>query len=860
VISYKIKFIIVGISVFLLMMPSSSFLMLSQNSLGTSQEISFFDNAYADKEKEHEKHDKDKNKVRDELDDKIKKAKVLEKIRVIVSTNNDPENLIKKLGGKILYKYSIIDAVAAEVPAKKIHNLATSTLVSFVDTDAIVHTVTQTTPWGIDRINAPSTWSQSTGSGVQVAILDTGIDPNHDDLSSNIAFGVAFDRGNIKFKEKDWKDKNGHGTHVAGTVAALDNNFGVVGVSPSASLYAVRVLNSQGSGYLSDVIAGIEWSVEGPDGTIGNSDDADIISMSLGTTANISVFHDAVDAAYNNGVVIVAAAGNSGDGDSSTNEFSYPAAYNSVIAVGATDINDNAPWWTNSGDYVEIAAPGVSVLSTYRGNSYAYLSGTSMATPHVSGTVALMLAANPSLNPDEIRAKLHTTATDLGPTGWDTVFGYGLVDAQGAVNSVPTSPPPPSPPSNKDPVAITDSASTDEDTPVTINVVANDNDDDDDSLTVQSVTQGTSGSVEIAGVTDVTYTPNTNFNGADSFTYTISDGNGGSATATVNVIIKSINDAPVANPQSVTTTEGQSVAITLTGSDVDGDSLTFTVTSGPSSGTLSGTAPNLTYSPNPDFNSQDSFTFTASDGALSNEATVSITVNQTTPPNTPPTANDDSYSVDQDTTLTVAAPGVLGNDFDADPLTAKLVNGASSGSLTLNSDGSFSYIPDAGFTSSDTFEYVANDGTDDSSIATVTISVNPVSPSPASVHISSHSMSIKNKGDLIFKSDVRASVDGQPNTVQYTFKSNDGLIVEKIKKAEIKINKEKFGLNCGGVGGSIINCNLSSLSFSDSDYVQVKLELIFSNVSTGKTYSFTASFNPGDSMDANVTASAKNKD
>jgi len=254
------------------------------------------------------------------------------------------------------------------MPAKKIHKLAQSQSVTFVDSDVLVESLAQTTPWGVSRIDAPSTWSQSTGSGVQTAVLDTGIDPKHNDLKSNIAFGVAFDRGNIKFNEKDWKDKNGHGTHVAGTVAAVDNSFGVVGVAPSSSLYAVRVLNAQGSGYLSDVIAGIEWSVKGPDGIMGTPDDADIISMSLGTTANISAFHDAVDAAYNNGVVIVAAAGNSGDGNPSTPELLYPAAYDSVIAVGATDINDNAPSWTNSGDYVEIAAPGVNVLSTYRGN------------------------------------------------------------------------------------------------------------------------------------------------------------------------------------------------------------------------------------------------------------------------------------------------------------------------------------------------------------------------------------------------------------------------------------------------------------------------------------------------------------
>ncbi len=490
-----------------------------------------FDDVFADKEKEREKHDKDKNKVRDELDDKIQKAKVSKELRVIVSTDNDLEDLIKELGGKILYKYSIIDAIAVEMPAKKIHKLAQSQSVTFVDSDALVESLAQTTPWGVSRIDAPSTWSQSTGSGVQTAILDTGIDPKHNDLKSNIAFGVAFDKGNIKFNEKDWKDKNGHGTHVAGTVAAVDNSFGVVGVAPSSSLYAVRVLNSQGSGYLSDVIAGIEWSVKGPDGVIGNSDDADIISMSLGTTANILAFHDAVDAAYNNGVVIVAAAGNSGDGNPSTPELHYPAAYDSVIAVGATDINDNAPSWTNSGDHVEIVAPGVSVLSTYRGNSYAYLSGTSMATPHVSGTVALLLSLDSTLTPTEIRNILQTTAIDLGPIGLDTVYGHGLVNALDAISSIstPTLPPP----SNNQPTANSQNVSTNQDTPVSI--ILSGNDIDGDSLTCQIATNPSNG-VLSGDNCNWTYEPNPPFVGQDSFTFTVTDSNDSvSSQATVSI-------------------------------------------------------------------------------------------------------------------------------------------------------------------------------------------------------------------------------------------------------------------------------------------------------------------------------------
>jgi len=627
------------------------------------------DEAYADKknDKKHEKFDKNKDKVRDELEEKIKKSKKDTKLRVIISVTDEIENDIERLGGKILYKYSIIDAIAAEIPAGKIHNIANATSVSFVDMDATVQTFAQTIPWGIDRINAPDTWSQSTGSDIQVAILDTGIDPKHNDLKQNIEFGISFDRGKISTNEKNWKDKNGHGTHVAGTVAALNNDFGVVGAAHSTGLYAVRVLSSSGSGFVSDIIAAIDWAVKGPDGANGTDDDPEVISMSLGTKADVNSFHQAVDNAYADGIVLVAAAGNSGDGNPNTEETLYPAAYDSVIAVGAIDINNNAPSWTNSGNYVELAAPGVSVLSTYRGNAYAYLSGTSMATPHVSGTIALMLAANPSLTPDQIRDNLIETATDLGPSGWDNIYGNGLVNAKEAVNSVLTSPPEDSPPIN-------------------------------------------------------------------------------------NV----------------------------------------------------------------------------------------------------PEANDDAYSTNEGTALIVdAASGVLDNDtdIDGDTLTAIIDSGPSNGSVTLNSDGSFTYMPISNFNGADSFTYHANDGTTDSNIAEVSITVNKVSTSPASIFITSHSETVKDrKGDLIFKSEVLASVDGQPTGVKYTYIYDNGeLILEKIKKAELKINKARSDLkNIAEIDESknTINFDLSSFSFNDGDAVQIKLELIYENASTGTPYSFTVYFDP----------------
>jgi len=281
----------------------------------------------------------------------------------------------------------------------------------------------QELPWGVDRIDADLV--ADNGAGINVAVLDSGIDNDHEDL--NVAGGVNFVakkiRGKWRVDPNAWDDDNGHGTHVAGTIAAKDNELGVVGVAPDVNLFAVKVLDKNGEGYYSDVIAGIQWSID---------NGMDVISMSLGGPDDAAL-HAVCDAAYAAGIVIVAATGNE------WGAVIYPAAYDSVIAVAATDINDAVPGWSNYGPEVDVAAPGVDILSTYKGGGYALSDGTSMATPHVSGAVALLLNSAVGIydgdsdgtwDPVEVKAKLTGTAEDLGAPGWDQYSGYGLVDAQ----------------------------------------------------------------------------------------------------------------------------------------------------------------------------------------------------------------------------------------------------------------------------------------------------------------------------------------------------------------------------------------------------------------------------------------------
>jgi subtilisin len=278
-------------------------------------------------------------------------------------------------------------------------------------------------PWGIDRIDAELVWPLgNTADPIKVGIIDTGISNKHPDLFANIKGSV-----NTINPLKSWNDDNGHGSHVAGIVAALDNDIGVIGVGPKINLYAIKVLGANGSGYLSDVIEGIQWAI---------ANNMQVINMSLGTTSDIQSFHDAVISAKNAGIVVVAAAGNS------EGAVNFPAAYPEVIAVSATDQNNVIASWSSRGPEVDLSAPGVDIYSTYKGTGYATLSGTSMAAPHVAGTAALVLNTsvgaydlngNNKWDPDEVQKKLQDTTTDLGNSGFDNLYGWGLVNAFSAV-------------------------------------------------------------------------------------------------------------------------------------------------------------------------------------------------------------------------------------------------------------------------------------------------------------------------------------------------------------------------------------------------------------------------------------------
>jgi subtilisin len=351
--------------------------------------------------------------------------------------------VVRNVGGRIHAAFGLIPAVCARLPEAAIANLQRRPDVAYIEDDvrmSIVQTSDQTIAWGVDRIDADQVWGSNTGAGVNVAIIDTGIDYDHPDLQANVRGGVYF-AGWI-FDEifgkdgstnpADWNDGHGHGTHCAGIVAALNNDMGVVGVAPNANLYGVKVLGDDGSGYTSDIIQGIQWCV---------NHNIAVASMSFGATAGTASFQSACQAAYNAGVFLVAAAGNDYGGP-----VIYPAAYSSVLAVSAVGQNPDGSIYlagfSNVGPQIELAAPGVSIYSTFKDGGYQTWSGTSMACPHVAGTAALVWATGVA-SPAAVRAQLCDTAEDLGDPDWDADYGYGLVNAEAAAGGGTPLPRPP---------------------------------------------------------------------------------------------------------------------------------------------------------------------------------------------------------------------------------------------------------------------------------------------------------------------------------------------------------------------------------------------------------------------------------
>jgi subtilisin family serine protease len=253
---------------------------------------------------------------------------------------------------------------------------------------------TPSLPWNVKRVRAPQAWENATGQGVKVCVLDTGADERHKGL--RIAGGYNTFQPNGAFD-----DRHGHGTHVAGTIAAQDVGKGVIGIAPDARVYAVKVLNDRGHGSFASIIDGLQWCVENK---------MDIVNMSLGASQTTQAYQEAVENATAAGLTIIAAAGNSGSDSEGRTSVVFPARYKETIAVAASDWHDAVAEFSSRGPQVDFIAPGVEIRSTKTGGGYTFKSGTSMAAPHVTGLVALYLSAGGRRSPEGIRRALTQSA------------------------------------------------------------------------------------------------------------------------------------------------------------------------------------------------------------------------------------------------------------------------------------------------------------------------------------------------------------------------------------------------------------------------------------------------------------------
>jgi thermitase len=272
--------------------------------------------------------------------------------------------------------------------------------------------------WNLPVIGTEQGWNVTRGNEeVQIAIVDTGVDLDHPDLRNRLVKGY-----NVIDEKSEPDDDNGHGTHVAGIIASeTNNNEGVAGMTWFSKIMPVKAMGAKGYGTTFDIAKGIVWAVD---------QGADVINLSLGNYQPSKVLEEAVRYAYENNVVMVSAAGND-----ASNQPTYPSAYPEVLSVAAVDYNGNRASFSNYGDYIDIAAPGVYIPSTYYNKQYAALSGTSMAAPHVAGLAALIKSANPDIKNTQVINIIKKSAIDLGEKGKDIDYGDGLIDVNSALQA-----------------------------------------------------------------------------------------------------------------------------------------------------------------------------------------------------------------------------------------------------------------------------------------------------------------------------------------------------------------------------------------------------------------------------------------
>ncbi|MRH41201.1 S8 family serine peptidase [Aquibacillus halophilus] len=346
---------------------------------------------------------------------------------IIVYKNDKGKDIVIEGSKEVNYEFKTVPAIAVSATEDELVRLKSNSNIDYIEENipfsmietgqveifnATTSETTEATQWNILATNILESWKQGyTGNGVKVAVLDTGIS-THDELT--IAGGVS----TVDYTDS-WEDDNGHGTHVSGIIAAQPeittvNGIDVVGLAPNVDLYAVKILDNTGSGNLQDILEGLDWAI---------ANEMDILNLSIGSIGYSKLLEQMINDAYDKGIILVAASGN----DGLENSVHYPAKFTNVIAASSVSELLNISDFSSTGNEVDFSAPGENIISTFTKGIYASQSGTSQATPHVTGMLALLKEKYPHSTNSELKVLLSLNAKDLGVPGQDPYYGYGFV-------------------------------------------------------------------------------------------------------------------------------------------------------------------------------------------------------------------------------------------------------------------------------------------------------------------------------------------------------------------------------------------------------------------------------------------------
>jgi serine protease AprX len=648
---------------------------------------------------------------------------------------------LKANGATDIKSLWITNSLAAKVPANLIRKLAKRPGVARVYMDATLSAPVSNgallapPEWNLSAVHAPEVWGLGhTAQGVVVANMDTGVDVAHPDLITRWRGGTNswYDPHGQYTTPTDYAGAliSGHGTQSMGLIVGGDAGGTTIGVAPGAKWIAAKIFNNQGTAQESHFHQSFQWMLD-PDNNPLTNDAPDVVNGSFQTAVAGTCdtrFQADIQALKTAGIAIVFSAGNSGPATASS---SSPANNPGSFAAGAVDYFSTIATFSARGPtpvacggslFPNIVAPGVDVVTsdlTFAGSAtYAVVSGTSFAAPHVAGSMALLIGAFPNVDVTTLESALVDSATDLGALGPDNEYGYGMLNVLGAYNLLANS--------GQNPVGVDDSYILEEDATLSVptpGVLGNDTDPQNNPITATLDTDVTHGTLVLNADGSFSYTPTSNYCGTDSFSYRVNDGFHESGVVTVVMTINPINDVPVAaNDGPYMVISGQVLNVSASSGvlsndfDVENNTLSADLSLAPSVGTLA-----LNSDGSFSFNSTGvatgiyTFTYLANDGMATNMATATINV-MPIPVNTAPIAKSDTFlyrpnierSVDTAGSL---GSGVLMNDSDAEnnPLSAQYVVNSLSGGGTLNlsTDGSFTYIRATSANAS--FRYHAND-------------------------------------------------------------------------------------------------------------------------------------------------------